>query len=551
MSGVLLAGRFRVRALLGSGGTAAVFAAEDSRTGERVALKLLHPHLAEDPARWEAFFEEVRAARAVDHENIARILDAGVTDDGTSVVWIAMELAEGHTLADYVRDHGPLEPARAVEVADRVLAALSAAHAQSVVHRDITPANVMIAPAASADLGWGVTLLDFGLADVPGRSTVGADALLSGVGSGGDGVVASVAYASPEQLSGAPVTEASDLYQVGALLFFMLTGRAPYAGDAGRIARAHLAAPPPLPSARRRGVPRVLDRVVATAMLKDPADRYPDAERMRAALDVAAPATVTEIPETATGPTRRYRTLVAASADATQAADIVAPPGRASARGRWPLWAAASLASCGLVAIIALSAAAGSAPSAAPTRAALPTGALTSMEPTPTTAAPLPPAVVVVPPLAGLSLADATRVLETAGLRLGDLTRVDAASAADIVLGADPGEGTAREMGATVSLRVSSGNNAVPAVAGMSVLDASATVAAAGFHPVTEYSGTGPAGLALAIRPGAGEVLPFGASVILVAARSAASQTPLPSSSTAPSPAPSPSTTPTSAPVLP
>lgn len=548
MSEVLLAGRFRVRALLGSGGTAAVFAAEDTGSGETVALKLLHPHLAEDPARWDAFFEEVAAARAVDHENIANILDAGVADDGTNAVWIAMELAQGVTVADHVRENGPMEPSRAREVADRVLAALSAAHAQSVVHRDVTPANIMIDPDASAaEFGRSVTLLDFGLADVPGRSTVGADALLSGAAGAGEGVVASVAYASPEQLRGAAVAEASDLYQVGAVLFFLLTGRAPYTGDAAQVARAHLAMPPPLPSARRQGVPRILDRVVATAMMKDPADRYPDAGRMREALGAAGTPAIADGLDLGTGPTRRYRTLAPASlgATATRATEPVmaAPAEHTAARRRWPLWTVAIAASVCLFGVIALSAAAGSAPSAAPTRPAPPEIALSTPSSTAAPSSPPPPvATALVPPLAGLALADATRALEAAGFRLGGVVRVDAAAGADIVLGAEPGEGAAREIGTPVSLRIASGNNAVPAAAGMTIVDAEAALAAAGFRPVTEYSGSGAAGVALAIRPAAGEVLPFGASVTLVAARPEATPTP------APTPAPMPSSSPTSVP---
>lgn len=545
---MLLAGRFRLRSLLGSGGTAAVFAAEDTRSGEKVALKLLHPHLAEDPARWDAFFEEVHAAQAVDHENIARVVDAGVADDGTQVVWIAMALAQGVTLADHVREHGPLEPSRAREVADRVLAALGAAHAASVVHRDVTPVNIMIDPDASdADVGRSVTLLDFGLADVPGRSTVGADALLSAAATG-EGVVASVAYASPEQLRGAPVTEASDLYQVGAVLFFMLTGRAPYTGDAAEIARAHLAAPPPLPSARRRGVPRSLDRVVATAMLKDPADRYPDAERMR---DALASPPVAEVSDAVTAPTRHYRTVVPASADGTVAVDAraAAQPVSTPVRGRWPLWTAAVAVTSCVVAVIAVSAAAGSAPSAAPSRPASTAVALASPEPTATETTSPPPTTVLVPRLAGLTLTDAARVLESAGLRVGDLVRVDAAAAADVVLGAEPAEGSAGELGSSVLLRVATGNNAVPAVTGMTLADAEAAVVAAGFRSATEYSGRGAGGVALAIWPSAGELLPFGSAVTLVAARPEPSPTPVSTPTSTPSP--SLSTPPTLAPPLP
>lgn len=551
MSDSLIAGRFRLRGLLGSGGTAAVFAADDTLTGERVALKLLHPHLAEDPARWDAFFEEVHAAQAIEHPNIAGIVDAGAVDDGTPVVWIAVELAVGTTLGDLVREHGPLDTARARIVGERVLAALAAAHAEGVVHRDVTPANVMVDPDAPDDAAFAasVRLLDFGLADVPGRATVGGDALLSGAAGVETGVVASVAYASPEQLRGDPVTESSDLYQTGAVLFFALTGRAPFGGDAASVARAHVSAPPPLPSARRRGIPRAFDRVVATALLKDPADRFADAAAMQdalAALDQTAPDTAAQ-PASDTGPTRMYRTVLPGSVGDSAATAPVpyVVPGSQGTRSRWAAWTAAGVGAVVIVGVVALSAAAGSAPSAAPTHTPPPTVA--APEPTetsePTAAA---PDSVAVPAVAGLGLGEATQALQAVGLRVGDVTRVDGATAADIVLELDPGAGTWREVGSAVALRVASGANSVPGVAGLSLADATAALAAAGFSPLVEYSGTGPIGIALSAWPVTGTALPVGSIVSIIAANPDVppepTPTPTPTRTVPSTPTPAPST---------
>lgn len=205
MSDGLIAERFHLRKLRGSGGTAAVFEADDTRHGRRVAVKLLHPHLAVGPVAWEAFFEEVRAAQAIAQPNIAEVYDAGLAPGDPPVAWIAMELVEGVTLADHVRERGPLTIVDAVAVFAAVLDATGAAHAGGVVHRDITPSNIMLTSSASADADGtvsGIRLLDFGLADVPGRTTRGADPLLSGAASEGAdaGVVASVPYAQ-QQLS--------------------------------------------------------------------------------------------------------------------------------------------------------------------------------------------------------------------------------------------------------------------------------------------------------------------------------------------------------------
>ncbi|WP_243227248.1 PASTA domain-containing protein [Microbacterium sp. CIAB417] len=550
MSDTLIAGRFRLRGLLGSGGTAAVFAADDTLTGARVALKLLHPHLAEDPARWDAFFEEVHAARAIEHPNIAGVVDAGAVDDGTPVVWIAMELAVGTTLDEVVRERGPLDTARVRIVGDRVLAALAAAHAEGVVHRDVTPANIVIDPDTVDDEAFAaaVRLLDFGLADVPGRATVGGDALLSGAAGAETGVVASVAYASPEQLRGEPVTEASDLYQTGAVLFFALTGRAPFGGDAAAVARAHVSAPPPLPSARRRGIPRAFDRVVATALLKDPADRFADAAAMQgalAAVDAPTPDAAAE-PASHTGPTRMYRTVLPGSAvdgAATAPVPYVAPDS-AAPRSRWAAWAAAGAGAAVIVGVVALSAAAGSAPSAAPSHTPPPT--VIASEPTTTSEPTVAPASVAVPAVAGLALGEATQALQAVGLRVGDVTRIDGATAADIVLELDPGAGAWREVGSAVALRVASGSNTVPGVAGLTLAAAAEALAAAGFNPLVEYSGTGPTGVALSARPAVGTALPVGSIVSIIAASPEVvpepTPTPTPAHTVPPTPTPAPST---------
>lgn len=552
MTDGLVAGRFRIRALLGSGGTAAVFAADDERTDRRVALKLLHPHLAEERPRWDAFFEEVAAARSIVHPNLAEVYDAGVDESDTPVVWIAMELVDGVPLIDRVRAHGPLEPDAARALARRVLDALAAVHAGGVVHRDVTPANIMLAPGDEDPTMAGVRLLDFGLADIPGRAAIGADALLSA--SAGEntqpGVVASVAYASPEHLRGEPVTEAGDLYQVGAVLYFALTGAAPYGGDAAKIARAHLTSPPPLPSARRPGVPRDLDRVVTTALMKDPSDRFASAGAMRDALAVTAPTapvssvSVTEhvaAPNTdddEAAPTRVYRTSVGTAAVPVGGGAFLAEP----PRPRWPAWTAAAVGAAAIVAVVALSAAAGSAPSAAPTPPPSAPAATPADVPSETPTAPPEIETVGVPDVAGRGLADATAVLEAAGLRVGQVTRVDGPATGDTVLSVEPGAGSLRQRGSAVDLTIASGSNVVPAVTGMAAADAAAALAAAGFSARIDEGGTASAGAALSSIPAAGTVLPVGSTVTIVVPRQ---PEPVPTAPAPPTPTPTPTLTPT------
>lgn len=572
MTDGLVAGRFRLTALRGSGGTAAVFAAVDETTGIAVALKLLHPHLAADRAVWDAFFEEVRAAQSIAHPLVAEILDAGTVETDPPVVWIAMELVDGVTLEEHVRAGGPLAGAAARVLADGLLDALAAAHARGIVHRDLTPANVMLDPATldpfdAARFRVSIRLLDFGLADVPGRTTRGSDALLAEMPDTGAGVVASVPYASPEQLSGEPVTEASDLYQAGATLFFALTGRPPFRGSADAVVRAHLTAPPPVPSAAHRGVDRAMDRLVTTAMLKRPADRYADAAEMRGALGVEpAPAVTHPADDTVTRalaasgmptdaaegpageeahPTRVYRTSVPGASAGAEVPRIVDEQRRA----RWPVWVAAGVGASALAGIIALSAAAGSAPPPAPTSASsapAPIVRATTEPPPPTATA---EALLDVPELVGLSLDEARTRLTASGFAIGTETAVDSTSPAGTVLSADPAPGARHPRGATVSLQYASGRNAVPPVVGSSVADAAGLLRAAGFVATVRDAGAGAPGIVTASEPVAGAVVGLGSEVTLWVPTSA----PPPSSPSpaTPSPGPTPLPSPSATPVAP
>lgn len=578
MTDGLVAGRFRLTALRGSGGTAAVFAAVDEATGRSVALKLLHPHLAADRAVWDAFFEEVRAAQSIVHPLVAEILDAGTVETDPPVVWIAMELVDGVTLEEHVRARGPLAAAAARMVADGLLDALAAAHRRGVVHRDLTPANVMFDPTTldpfDADgFRRSIRLLDFGLADVPGRTTRGSDALLAGAPDASAGVVASVPYASPEHLSGEPVTEASDVYQAGATLFFAVAGQPPFRGPVDAVVRAHLTAPPPVPSAARRGVDRTMDRLVTTAMLKRPVDRYADAAEMRAALAAApapdGPRSVDPIPadevvtraqgsasvmpagaasvdaEEESPATRVYRTSVPEAGGWR-----VSPPmTAASHRARWPAWVAGAAGVAALVGIVALSAVAGSAPSPTPTLAQTtpaPIASATPEQPSPAAAA---EALIDVPAVIGLPLDAARTQLIDQGFAVGAGVAVDTATPSGTVLSADPAAGARRPRGTTVTLQYASGRNAVPPVIGLTAADAAGVLRAAGFLATVRDAGSGVAGIVSASEPVAGAVAGLGTEVTLWVPASAP---PAPSPSPVlPSPAATPLPSPSATPMAP
>ncbi|MEN2737834.1 protein kinase [Microbacterium sp. X-17] len=547
--------RYRTVRRLGAGGTASVYEAVDD-AGAHVALKLLHPHLAGDPGRWDAFFEEVRASSAVDHPAIAAILDWGVQRGADPTVWIAMELVRGRTLAAHVADAGPLPVAEAVTVADVLLDALASAHAAGVVHRDVSPANVMLDtdPDTGAVDPASVRLLDFGLADIPGRSTRGGDALLSAPG--GDGVVANVRYASPEHLSGASVVEASDVYQAAATLWFALTGAPVFAGTTDEVVRAHLGATPPRLSSVRADVPAALDRVLAHALRKHPADRY-DATGMRIALrealadaaatDAANGAGVTEriplLPPLATddisGHTAVYRTSVETPAAGGMNPAHLAP----RRRGRFAQgWVVAGAGAAAIAVIVALAA------SARPTSVTPTAAASTVPSPTAsaTTASPAAVQLVAVPELVGLSRGEAIAALGRVGLRVGPVDAVDAAVAADTVTDTLPATGASVALGTAVALTVGSGNNVVPDVAGLDVGSATVRLAAAGFVASIEPAASDAAsGTVLSVAPQGSR--PLGSPVVLRVSRGSAtaSPTPTPTTTSTPTPTATPSPGPT------
>lgn len=578
----LFGGRYRLGGLLGVGGSASVYEAEDVEG--RVALKILHPHLCADEQLRAAFLREARYAERLSHPNVVSVRGSGEHEaGGVPLAWIALDLVEGPTLLQWVGDHGPLSPTEAGAVLAGLLAGLGAAHGQGIVHRDVSPRNVILdgATAGGPVTAAMVRLLDFGLAGAAGLSTVGSNLLLAGPqgpgsasGDGGDPpatVVGSAAYLSPEQASGRPVTAAGDLYQSGAVLYFLLTGQPPYPRrSVGQVLEAHLSAPPPVPSALEAAA-RSLDRVVTRAMAKEPARRYADAPGFAAALDqaLAAPAggrtsavptrvmplgeypaamdylgsgplpgpAVRSVPvaaartstgswsgtdSSAPGPTASG----SATGSGVGAARAGAGPGSGAQLSPTPgssggVAAAVTLMVVAGVAVAAVMSASGSpappaqTPLIAPTTAnstAAPVTSPPSAPPSPTEFA--PPAEVTVPALRG-SLGEAVAELRSAGLTLGVVTQADSPEPTDRVLGQSPVEGQLLPEGDPVDVVVASGWNAVPEIDRLTLPAAIAALEAAGFVVATDRPEDGIAGVE-GSSPAAGTVIPVGSVVTLL-----------------------------------
>jgi serine/threonine protein kinase/cytochrome c-type biogenesis protein CcmH/NrfG len=258
---------YRILEKLGEGGMGVVYRAEDTKLGRAVAIKLLPQHLGGDDEAKRRFIQEAKAASALDHPNICTIHEIDETKDGR--IFMVMALYEGRTVKEHL-GQGPLDIARAVDIATGVARGLERAHERGIVHRDIKPANIMV---ASDGL---VKIMDFGIAKLAGEATI------TRTGSS----IGTVAYMSPEQASGGAVDHRTDIWSLGVFLYEMLTGRRPFGGDYDQAAiYAIMNEAPKPPSALRREVPADLDRVVMKAMAKSPAERFQSAGDMRAALE--------------------------------------------------------------------------------------------------------------------------------------------------------------------------------------------------------------------------------------------------------------------------
>ena len=323
----MLGGRYVLAEVLGTGGMATVWRAHDQVLGREVAAKVLSPAYAADPGFLARFEREARHAAAVSHPRLVTVFDSGI-DHGTP--FLVMELVAGRTLRQVLDEAGALPAGQAVAVAAAVCEGLDAAHAAGLVHRDITPANIMLA-------GGEVKILDFGIAR--------ADGTKAGTATGT--VLGTAAYLSPEQAAGQPAGPRSDLYALGCVLFEMLTGGPPFTADSQvAVAYRQVHDDPGPPSARRPGLPASLVQITARLLAKDPADRPTSAAAARAGLLAALaphgtavlPAPPASIQGAARGwrRPRRAETVLAvalAVALATLAAVLLTRPGDA---GRAP-----------------------------------------------------------------------------------------------------------------------------------------------------------------------------------------------------------------------
>jgi eukaryotic-like serine/threonine-protein kinase len=440
----IIDGRYRVISRLGSGGMADVYLAQDQLLGRDVAVKVLHEHFAEDHEFVERFRREASSAAALSHPNIVGIFDRG---EWNGTYYIAMEYVAGRSLKTIVREEGALDPDRAIGIVVQILRAARFAHRRGVIHRDLKPHNVILDEENRA------RVTDFGIARA-GAS----DMTMTG------SIMGTAQYLSPEQAQGHSVTEPSDLYSIGVILYELLTGMVPFEGEtAVAIAFKQVSAHPRPPSESNPAVPPSLDAVVMRAMAKDPAARFADAEEFIAVLE-------------------RERALLPAYSGVTQAvhhvpapapADpppavgplLMAPTGSyredpgagAPDRRRFLMWVLAVLLVAGLAAL-----------------------AVVLLLPSTTK--------VSVPDVRGQTQQSAGNTLRRAGLDPVATLEASTVEPTGLVISQTPAAGASADKGSRVDVVVSGGPSSapLPSVTGLTASAAGARLRAAGFKPVTK-----------------------------------------------------------------
>lgn len=517
-SGTLLDGRYRVGSAIARGGMSTVYRGLDLRLDRPVAIKVMSPSYAADPTFLARFEREARLSAGLAHPGVVGVHDFGRDGD---LVYLVMELVDGGTLRDLLRQRGALDAATTAAVLQPLLSALAAAHAAGLVHRDVKPENVLISAAGT------VKIADFGLVRPLHSATLAT----------GDVILGTVAYLAPEQVETGAADPRTDVYAAGIVAWEMLTGHPPYSGDspmAIAYAHVHRDVPPPstalpdgtaLPDAT--ALPDELDRLVVAATRRDPAARPRDAAAFLAALNdvreragLAAvrvpvphrpppvPAAAADDVEPGTGsdpdegtrvlsaprvPDRGTRpgqgTLQAPPVDRNADRDAGRPPGRSPLRRR--AWVVGLIA----VLVLGLVAAAGGWWFSGRWTAA--------------------------PTVVGLTRAAAENAVRDAGLTPLVIDRHDDAVPSGQVAASDPTAGARVLSGADVQLTVSSGRPVVPTIAPGTPVDiATGTLSAADLTPRTgdtpAHDDAVPAGSVLRTDPAAGTTLTVGADVTLV-----------------------------------
>lgn len=478
--GRLIDGRYEVLARVARGGMATVYRALDRRLEREVAVKVMHPHLAESEDFVTRFRREARAAARLAHPHVVAVYDQGLWQDS---FYLTMEFIDGEDLRAVLRREGALPLGRALAVAQAVLDALGTAHRRGLVHRDVKPENVMMTPDGV------VKVADFGLA----RAVSEATAATTGT------VLGTVAYLAPELVTLGQATPAADVYAAGILLYEMLTGHQPFTSDIPiNVAFQHVHSTVPAPSADLPWLPRDVDDLVAALTARDPAERLPDGDAALARVRQVLAGLPDDLLETraevagggvASDDTAALDARISHGTVALPVGEVEppAPPARRRRRGRR------------VVLLLALV-------------AAIAAGWWFLLG---------PGSLVAAPPVVGLPEQRATEILEDAGFTVAVERANDDVVPLGEVVASDPQAGVPTARGSEVTIVVSEGilMLEVPATVGLTREAAEAALSAVGFAAPTvteEYHQEVPTGVVISASAEPGESLPHTTSLGLV-----------------------------------
>ena len=479
MNEMIFGRRYRATEKIGAGGMAEVYKAVDETLGRTVAVKVLHPRYASDPNFATRFRREAQAAAQLQSPNIVNMYDWGQDGD---TYYIVMELVRGTDLKAIITENGPLESKRVAEIGAQVCSALSVAHGYDVIHRDIKPHNLMVAPDGS------VKVMDFGIARA-GNTT------MTQTGS----VLGTAHYVSPEQAQGRELKAQSDLYSLGVVLYEAATGRVPFDADTPvAVALKQVNEQPVRPTRVNPRVDLGLERVIGRALSKDPAKRYATAEEMRRDLlrvvsgePTAAQAT-SVIP---TAPSSDHTSVLPQITETDPYAGGGAPNIRPVPQKR-PVWPWIAVAILLLIGGFVVANAMGL----------------------------LGPQGVQVPSLIGKTRVEAEAIIVEAGFTVGEVSERNDDSAEGTVLDQSPVANASADKGSAITLVISIGPELaeIPTLIGLPEEEALALLEEAGFvaQPLPdEFNEKIKAGEVFKQTPSPGEMVQKGSSVQYVASR--------------------------------
>ena len=510
MTNSLLGGRYKLGEMIGAGGMADVYAAEDTRLARQVAIKVLRSDLARDPSFVARFRKEALAAAALNHPGIVSVYDSGEEP----APYIVMELISGHTLRDLIHTGERVPLKRALEIGEGVLGALEYSHQCGIVHRDIKPANIMITDHGD------VKVMDFGIA----RALADLGATLTSTWN----VVGTAQYLSPEQALGEVADLRSDIYSTGCLLYEVLTGKPPFTGETPvSIAYQHVSGNLIAPSKIIPDLPVGIDTLLTVALSKKPDDRYQSAGLMLDDLyKIKSGAVVTT--KIAKPPISRRKLLIGAISGFTTVGLLATglfltrpaldPAGLPQLVNVVGLTQSEAEALLGDYVVTVTRAHDGRIPKdRVASQLPLATVRVQKGSGVELTISDGPGDSIVPVDLVGLSLIDARTALSAVGLLVRATQAVPSDQPLGTVLQVTPEPGSTITAGSGVVLQIASGQVSVPALIGTDALQAKTILVQAGFlvNEVEGYDADQPLGIVIRQAPDAGTTQTIGKSVTI------------------------------------